>query len=388
MSADRDVERVETVIVGGGQAGLSVGYQLAERGRDFVILDANERVGDAWRHRWDSLMLFTPARINGLAGMRFPARGDEFVGKEAMADYLECYATRFELPVRTGVRVDRVSRNGPGFSIEAGDQWFEADNVVIAMANYQVPRPPPFASLLDPRVVQFHAHEYRNPAQLRPGRVLVVGAGNSGADIAIEVAKTHATIMAGKEFGHVPFRIEPWFARNVLIRLVRFLGHRILTVRTPIGRTIRPKFLAGAAPLVRVKPKDLVRAGIERVPRVAGVRDGKPLLDDDRVLDVGNVIWCTGYGPGFGWIDLPVLDERDEPTHERGIVPSEPGLYFVGLKFLFSATSDTVTGVGRDAQRVAKHIASRSGAVGPGLRRGAHSRMSVADRITRTRGGP
>jgi putative flavoprotein involved in K+ transport len=368
MSTDQDVERFETVVVGGGQAGLSVGYQLAERGRDFVILDASERVGDAWRHRWDSLMLFTPARINGLAGMRFPARGDEFVGKEAMADYLESYASRFELPVRTGVRVDRVSRGGPGFSIEAGDRRFEAANVVIAMANYQVPHIPPFASLLDPRVVQFHAHDYRNPSQLRPGRVLVVGAGNSGADIAIEVAKTHATVMAGKEFGHVPFRIEPWFARNVLIRLVRFLGHRILTVRTPIGRTIRPKFLAGAAPLVRVKPKDLVRAGIERVPRVAGVRDGKPLLDDDRVLDVDNVIWCTGYGPGFDWIDLPVLDERDEPTHERGIVPSEPGLYFVGLKFLFSATSDTVTGVGRDAQRVAKHIASRSGAFAPGAR--------------------
>jgi putative flavoprotein involved in K+ transport len=368
MSTDQDVERFETVVVGGGQAGLSVGYQLAERGRDFVILDASERVGDAWRHRWDSLMLFTPARINGLAGMRFPARGDEFVGKEAMADYLESYASRFELPVRTGVRVDRVSRGGPGFSIEAGDRRFEAANVVIAMANYQVPHIPPFASLLDPRVVQFHAHDYRNPSQLRPGRVLVVGAGNSGADIAIEVAKTHATVMAGKEFGHVPFRIEPWFARNVLIRLVRFLGHRILTVRTPIGRTIRPKFLAGAAPLVRVKPKDLVRAGIERVPRVAGVRDGKPLLDDDRVLDVDNVIWCTGYGPGFDWIDLPVLDERDEPTHERGIVPSEPGPYFVGLKFLFSATSDTVTGVGRDAQRVAKHIASRSGAIAPGAR--------------------
>lgn len=368
MQMERDTERVETVVVGGGQAGLSVGYHLAERGREFVILDANERVGDSWRHRWDSLLLFTPARINGLAGMRFPARGDEFIGKDAMADYLERYAARFELPVRSGVRVDRLSRNGNGFSIEAGGRRLEADNVVVAMANYQVPRVPPFASLLDPRIVQFHAHEYRNPSQLRPGRVLVVGAGNSGADIAIEVAKTHETVMAGKEFGHVPFRIEPWFSRNVLIRLVRFVGHRVLSVRTPIGRKIRPKFMAGAAPLVRVKPKDLVRAGIERVPRVAGVRDGKPFLDDDRVLDVDNVIWCTGYGPGFDWIDLPVLDEREEPKHDRGIVPSEPGLYFVGLNFLYSATSDTVTGVGRDAQRIARHIASRPGSIGSNRR--------------------
>jgi putative flavoprotein involved in K+ transport len=119
---------------------------------------------------------------------------------------------------------------------------------------------------------------------------------------------------------------------------------------------------------VRVKPKDLLRSGIERVPRVAGVRDGKPFLDDERVLDVDNVIWCTGYGPGFDWIDLPVLDEREEPKHDRGIAPSEPGLYFVGLNFLYSATSDTVTGVGRDAQRIARHIASRQGSIGSNRR--------------------
>ncbi|MEO8292053.1 MAG: NAD(P)-binding domain-containing protein [Actinomycetota bacterium] len=357
-SEPADPERVETVIIGGGQAGLSVGYELARRDRPFVILDANERVGDAWRTRWDSLLLFTPARYDGLAGMRFPARGDSFPTKDQMADYLEAYAERFRLPVRAGLKVDRLSRDGDRFAVSAGDRRFEADNVVVAMANYQQPRVPPFAGDLDPGILRVHSNDYRGPSQLRDGGVLVVGAGNSGADIALEIVKGHPTWMSGTEFGHIPFRIETFAGRDVLVRIVRFVGHHVLTVRTPIGRKVRPKLRTAAAPLIRVKPKDLVAAGVERVPRVVGVKDGLPLLEDGRALEVANVVWCTGFGPGFSWIDLPVLGEQEEPLHERGIVATQPGLYFVGLKFLYSATSDTITGVGRDAERVAKHIAS------------------------------
>lgn len=186
-----------------------------------------------------------------------------------------------------------------------------------------------------------------------------MGAGNSGADIAMEVVRGHPTWMAGKESGHIPFRIESFVARTLLLRIVRFVGHHVLTVRTPIGRRNRPKLLASAPPLVRVKPKDLVAAGVKRVPRVVGVRDGQPLLEGDRLVDVENVIWCTGFRPGFSWIDLPILGDRQEPAHERGIVANEPGVYFVGLHFLYSMTSETVTGVPRDARRIAKHIASR-----------------------------
>ena len=352
-------EHVETVVVGGGQAGLAVGHELAARGRRFVILDEQERVGDAWRRRWGSLLLFTPARIDGLPGMRFPGKGDAFVSKDQMADYLEAYARRFSLPIRTGTRVDRVVREGEGYVVTAGDRTYAADNVVVAMANHQQPWIPPFAADLDPGVVQLHSKDYRNPSQLRDGPALVVGLGNSGADIGIEVARTHPTFLAGTEFGAVPFRIETFVARQILLRIVRFAGHHVLTVRTPIGRKIRPKFLAGAAPLVRVKPKDLVAAGIERVPRVVGVREGMPVVEDDRVVKVSNILWCTGFRPGFSWIDLPVLGGHDEPVHERGVVASQPGLYFVGLHFLYAATSDTVTGVSRDARRVVRHLVAR-----------------------------
>jgi putative flavoprotein involved in K+ transport len=264
--------------------------------------------------------------------------------------------------VQNGVRVDRLWKEGDRFMLSAGEERFESENVVVAMANYQVPRVPSYAQDLDRGIVQMHANEYRNPSQLRYGGVLIVGAGNSGADIGIEVAKTHPTWISGKESGNIPWRIEGLVARYILVRLIRFLGHHILTVKTPIGRKVRPKVLSSAAPLVRVKPYDLENAGIVRVPRVAGVSSGLPRLEDGRFLDVKNVIWCTGYHHGFPWIDLPVFDENGEPIHQLGIVENIPGLYFVGLHFLYSMTSATLMGVGRDAERIAKTIASRMNA--------------------------
>jgi putative flavoprotein involved in K+ transport len=351
--------RVNTIVIGGGQSGLSVGYHLKQRGVPFLILDAAARVGDAWRHRWDSLRLFTPARYDSLHGMPFPANHSHtFPTKDEMADYLEAHATRFDLPIRNGMRVDRLTRNTNGYLVTAGDRTFEADNVVVAMSNFQRPKVPSFSTELDPAVVQMHSSEYRNPAQLRPGDVLIVGAGNSGSEIAMELAPRHRVWMAGRDTGHIPFRLEKWTGRILIPVVIKFIFHRILTVRTPLGRKARPKVLAKGDTLIRVKPSDLVKAGVERVPRMAGVRDGRPQLTDDRVLDVANVIWCTGYHPGFSWIELPVMGEH-EPRHERGVVPDYPGLYFVGLEFLYSMSSAMIHAVGRDAARVAAHIAAR-----------------------------
>ena len=351
-------ERFDTVIVGGGQAGLATGYHLKKRGVSFVILDANERVGDAWRKRWDSLRLFTPARYSGMPGWRFPARGSYMPTKDEIAEYLEAYASRFDLPIRKGVRVDGVTRQGDHFVVTAGDRRFEADSVVVASGAHQIPRVPAFARELDPGIVQLHSSEYRNPSQLRDGGVLLVGVGNSGADIGMEVVRDRPTWLSGKANGHIPFRIEGFFARNVLLRVVRFVGHHVLTVKTPIGRKVRRKFQTQGGPLVRVKPKDLAAAGVEPVARTAGVKDGLPLLEDGRVMDVSNVIWCTGFRRDFSWIDLPILGEDGEPAHDRGVLPDVPGLYFVGLLFQYAATSDVLPGVGRDAEHVAKQIAS------------------------------
>jgi putative flavoprotein involved in K+ transport len=355
----------ETLIIGGGQAGLAVAYHLKKRGRPFLILDRHERIGDSWRTRWDSLRLFTPAKYDGLPGMRFPAPGWSFPTKDEMGDYLESYAERFELPARTAVTVERVTRDGDRYVVEADELRLEADSVIVASGAHRIPKTPAFASELDPRVTQLHSSEYRNPQQLRDGRVLVVGAGNSGAEIAFELARTHATVLSGKQSGEIPVR-HGSFAARLTLPFIRFLGYHVLTLKNPIGRKLGPKLAAMATPLIRIKAKDLDAAGVERVPRVAGVREGLPVLEDGRVLDVENVIWCTGFRHDFPWIDVPVF-ENGEPVHERGVVHAAPGLYFMGLLFQYAEVSDVLPGVGRDAKYVAKHIA-----------RTAHSAMPAA----------
>jgi putative flavoprotein involved in K+ transport len=351
-------EYFETVIIGGGQAGLSVGYHLKKQGRPFVILDANERIGDAWRKRWDSLRLFTPARYSGLTGWRFPAPAVSFPTKDEMADYLESYAARFDLPVRTGVKVDGLSRQDDRYVLTSGGRRFEAERVVVATGANQVPKVPPFADELHPSIVQLHSSQYRHSSQLQEGAVLVVGAGNSGAEIAFEVSRTHPTYLSGRPSEQISVRHGPVAAR-FFFPVVRFVGHHVLTLRTPIGRKAQPKFISHGAPLIRVKLKDLAAAGVEQVPRTVGIEDGRPVLEDGHVLDVSNVIWCTGFREEFSWIDLPDFDENERPLHERGVVVGEPGLYFVGLRFQYAATSDVLPGVGRDAEYIAKHIASR-----------------------------
>lgn len=358
MQGTHGARRVETVVIGGGQAGLAVGYHLAKRDKPFLILDAHERIGDSWRKRWDSLRVFTPARYNGLPGWAFPAPARSFPTKDDVGDYLEAYAARFDLPVRSGARVDRLTKNGSRFVVTAGER-IEADNVVVATGAYQTPRIPGFAGDLDAGIVQLHSSEYRNPSQLRDGRVLVVGAGNSGAEIAAEVSRDHETWLAGRDTGQEP-TTPGTRPDRLLVPVIWFLATRVLTMKTPMGRSVKRKFRDRGIPLARVKRKDIAMAGIVRVPRVAGVQDGLPLLDDGRVLDVANVIWSTGYVQDFSWIELPVPYDDGHPVHDRGVVGSEPGLYLMGQFFLHALASVLIGGVGRDAEYIANHIASRS----------------------------
>ncbi|HEU6446079.1 MAG TPA: NAD(P)/FAD-dependent oxidoreductase [Gaiellaceae bacterium] len=353
-----NTETYETIVIGGGQAGLSVGYHLAKRNGQFVVLDENERVGDAWRKRWDSLRLFTPARFNGLPGMPFEAPRWSFPTKDEMADYLEAYAERFALPVRTGVRVERVVQEECRFVVSLGDRRLEAQNVVVATGAHRVPKLPESAGQLDPRIVQLHSAAYRNPSQLQDGPVLVVGVGNSGAEIAYELAETHRCLLAGANRGEIPVQHGSRRSR-VMFRAIRFIGHHVLRTDTRIGRKVGQKIAAKGPPLIRRKEADFAAVGIERIGRVAGVQDGLPVLDDGRLVEVANVVWCTGFRTDFSWIELPAFDGDGRPLHERGVVDSVPGLYFAGLIFQYSLTSDVLPNGGRDAEYVARNIAAR-----------------------------
>lgn len=356
-----EVERVETAVIGAGQAGLSVGYHLARRERPFVILDEQERVGDNWRRHYDSLRLYSPAGRDGLPGMAFPADTWHFPTRDEFADYLEEYATRFALPVRGGTRIERVARNGDGWVLDCGGRLIEAKNVVVATGTFGRPYTPDFAPDLAPGILQLHSSEYKRPSQLRDGPVLVVGAAHSGADVAIEVAAEHETILCGRDTGQVPFDIEGRGARLVGWRLVSFLFQHVFTLRTPIGRHLRPEIRAHGGPLLRYKRKHLAAAGVARVTeRATGARDGRPVLGDDRVVDVANVIWCTGFKHDFGWIEPLTTGADGYPEEQRGIVPSAPGLFFAGLAFQYAFSSMLILGAGRDAEHVAKQIVART----------------------------
>jgi putative flavoprotein involved in K+ transport len=374
-SAD-DVESIPTVIIGGGQAGLAIGYHLQRAGEQFVILDADARIGETWRNRWDSLRLFSVPRYSSLPG--WPMQVHSFPTHNEMADYLEAYAQHFDLPVRSGVRVERLSRSDVpdrlsrsdvpdqlspvdgGFRVETSHGELRANRVVVATGGYQTPVVPDFADELAAGIQQLHSCAYRNPGQL-DGTVLVVGAGNSGAEIALESIRAgYPTWLSGRHTGQVPFRIETRMAR-VLVPILMFVFRRVLTLDTPLGRKIRGSAIMHGTPLVRTKLSDLQAAGVHQVGRIAGVRNGLPVTVDGVELQLQTVVWCTGYRPDYSWIDLPVTDAEGHPITTRGVSPVT-GLYFIGLEFQYAAASSTIQGLDQDARYLMRAMATQPNA--------------------------
>jgi putative flavoprotein involved in K+ transport len=278
-----------------------------------------------------------------------------FPTKDDMADYLEQYAARFQLPVRSATRVTEVINAGETFAVQTDHGPYLADRVVIATGASQHPRIPPFAADLDPSIRQFHSADYHLPAQFADGDVLVVGAGNSGTDIALEAARTHRTYLAGRHPGQVPIDIDSRWARPI-IPLAMFAFKHVLTLRTPMGRAKRADLRNNGVPLTRNKLKQLDAAGISRVGRIIGTRDGRPLTVNGVVLDVPTVVWCTGYRTDYPWLRLPDIGDDGRPRHHRGIVDTHPGLYFIGLEFQFALASATLHGLDRDTRYIVRQI--------------------------------
>lgn len=355
MTELRSQKDVDVVVVGAGQAGLATSYYLNREGIDHVVLDGAGRIGDSWRARWDSLRLFTPANYDGLPGMPFPAPAGSFPTKDETAAYLEAYVEHYRLPVRLGQRVDRLSQQGSRYLLTAGGQTITASHVVVATGAHQTKRIPAWAGTVDGSTRQLHVADYRNPTQLQPGPALVVGAGNSGTEIAIELAEAgHQTLLAGNSTGHIP-RV----ARTFNGLFFWFLANKIFSIDTPIGRKMRPQAQARGGPLISLTFKDVAAAGVELAPRVTGILEGRPVLEDGREVDVANIIWCTGFGHDFSWIDLPDVRPDQLPEHDRGVMPSHAGLYFIGLPFHSKLASAFIGGVGDDAKNLVATIAAR-----------------------------
>lgn len=343
------LERYDTIVIGAGQAGLAVGYHLARHDVDFLILEASTRVGERWRSRWDSLRVFTSAAYTSLPGMRFPAAPSYRPHKDELADYLERYADHFDLPIRFDTTVRSVRRDAGHYIIETDEVRYIARNVVIATGLAHAPRIPMLSKSLTPDIVQLHSSAYRNPFLLPEGPALIVGMGNAGARIALEVSRFRPTILAGATRRHWPSRVLGrdihWWLWPVVSRL---------TTNSRIGRRFRD--ITTTDPLVGVSEADLRRAGVERVARVTDVQSGQPMAGN-RLLHVKSVVWCTGFAADFGWIDVPIPMERGQPRTRRGAVDGAPGLFLIGYRFLHSLASSLIGGVGMDAAYIAQAIA-------------------------------
>ncbi|HUQ83948.1 MAG TPA: NAD(P)-binding domain-containing protein [Gemmatimonadaceae bacterium] len=347
------VERFEAAVIGAGQAGLAVGHHLARHDVDFVMLDAASHIGDSWRHRWDSLRLFTPAGYSALPGMHFPAPELHLPDKDDVAEYLTRYADRFDLPVRLGARADSLRHDGQRFVLRTGTHVIEADNVVVATGAFQRKRIPSVARQLSLLIHQLHSSEYRNPLHLPDGPVLVVGAGNSGAQIALELARSRSVWLAGRSPGHLPRRL---LGRDLFEWIWPIMSHA--SADTRLGRRLRERAQHNADQRIGIDEQTLADAGIVRLARVTSERSGLPECEGS-VIDPRVIIWCTGFEPDYRWIELPAFADDGYPRHARGVATDVPGLYFVGLRFQHRMNSSLIGGVGADAEFIAEHVARR-----------------------------
>jgi putative flavoprotein involved in K+ transport len=350
MSENSAKGRHDVIVVGGGQAGLAIGYFLARQGRDFIILEAAAEPATAWRGRWDSLKLFTSARYDSLPGLEFPGDPDRYPGRDEVVDYLTDYVRHFDLPVELESRVRAIRRTGGTYLLELDDRTYEADQVVVATGPFQVPFMPVISERLDPEVVQLHSTEYRSPDAIPGGSVLVVGGGNTGFQIAEELSgsrEVHLSI--GSRQTPLPQRI---LGRDLFWYLdATGLIHK--TTASRVGRRME-----GRETLIGSTPRGIRRRhGVWLHGRAIQAVGRTVEFSDATKLDVAAVIWATGFRVDHSWVDAPVFDEAGRLVHRRGVTDS-PGLYFLGLSWQHTRGSALLGWVRDDAEHVAQQIDS------------------------------
>jgi putative flavoprotein involved in K+ transport len=348
-------EQIDVIVIGAGQAGLSIGYHLAQSQLSYLIIGSEQRIGDIWRQRYDSLVLFTPRAYSSLPGRTMPGDPDGFPDKNETADYLENYALYFQLQVQLGTEVLQLVRSSSGFHVRTNKGEYMAKQVVIATGPFQRPYIPDWASSIGTEVLQLHSSQYRRPEDLPEGPVLIVGAGNSGAQLAVELAESRRVILST---GH-PITFIPMMAagRSVFYWFDK-LGLLRATTESWLGRRIRRR----PDPIFGLDLKRAISSSkVEVKPRAVGARHGHGLveLDDGSIVTPASVIWATGFRPDYSWVRIPELfDTQGKPKHRQGISPIDD-LYYLGLPWQRNRGSALLGGVGRDAEFISKLIVER-----------------------------
>jgi putative flavoprotein involved in K+ transport len=341
-------EVLDVIVVGGSQAGLAMAWHLARHHLRFAVLEAAPEIGHSWRSRWDSLTLFTPAQHDALPGLPFPGPPDTYPTKDPVASYLTAYAAEFNLPVRLNARVTDLRRTADGFEARTDHGVFGARQAVVATGPFQVPFTPPAARRLDGSVTQLHSADYRNPRALPPGPVLVVGGGNSGFQIAEELAATRQVDLSiATQAPMLPQRLA---GQDLFWWLTR-LGLMRVTAESRLGRRLRarPDFIIGSS------RRRLRAAGVRFRPAMAAAEGRAVRFADGSGLDVGTVIWATGYRSDYSWIHIPGVTHDGRVIHRRGVT-GVPGLYFLGLPWQHTRGSALLGFVHDDAAYLAERI--------------------------------
>jgi putative flavoprotein involved in K+ transport len=349
MTATVPSQMFDVIVIGGGQAGLAVAYHLSRQEAEFLVLDSAAEIGESWRNRWDSLRLFTPAQYDGLPGMRFPATDDVYPDKDVVADYLRDYAARFALSVRTRCAVNRVEQMADGFVVHTNQGPLSTRQVVIATGPFQVPMVPRLSAGLFGDVAQLHSAEYRRPGDLPAGPVVVVGAGNSGRQIAEELAATHDVTLA---VGTAPLQLPQRFLGRDLFWWLTRLGLMNKTIESHLARRLRDRGdLVIGTPLRRLR-----RAGVRIRPRAVSMAGNEVAFQDGTSVRASAVVWATGFRADYSWVDVAgAIDEKGSPRHLRGVTAAR-GLAFVGLPWQHTRGSALLGFVQSDAAWVAGQL--------------------------------
>jgi putative flavoprotein involved in K+ transport len=350
MRADAE-SRFDVVVIGAGQSGLATGYHLAKQGLNFLILDSASEVGSVWKARWDSLKLFTPAQYSNLPGMDLSLARDTYPTKNDIASYLRSYASEFDLPIRSDSRVTSLRKTSDGYAIETTrGESFLADQAVVATGPFQTPVVPGMGSGFDGSITQIHSGGYRNPSLLPPGRVLVVGGGNSGFQIATELAATREVVLSiGKKMPALPQR----FAGRDLFWWLTLTGVMKVSTDSRLGRRMSSRDV-----LIGSTPRQARQAGVVLKPRLSSVVDGAAIFEDGSRVHPQVVVWATGYRPALSWVEVPGVIVDGRVRHRRGVTDSE-GLYFIGLPWQHTRGSALLGFMDQDADFISSEIASK-----------------------------